>query len=501
MKYYQNNKKTQYSASSATDKIIQNKAIKLEDNRPVSILQRKKNNTGLPDNLKSGIENLSGHSMDDVKVHYNSDKPAQLNAHAYAQGADIHIASGQEKHLAHEAWHVVQQKQGRVKPTLQMKGKVNINDNKDLENEADKMGNLALSHETDNNKPAQLTSYQSQTGSNSVVQRRLTINRVSKTLEEIRTWYATFPVAQGNQNGTTLPSWVIPILKYYLAPEQNYDYPLDEYNTQRKFLEEFDAGRPKVKVGKKTIPRPGKIDKKNIKSMNQWSLGDSNVHTAAAVDGDVTVLAHNAWDHKHFDQKTVDPNYGANPGEFGKGFYLTTGHEVEPQNAVRDKWTTKTGQSPREIIKFSFRNRDIQTNILGYPAENMSVNQTAAYNLVIYMLQHSTGYPDGMSDATALTIMNRVNLEGKVLLFPMDKTVAVTVSGGKNESWDTYTQNNQGDSSHLLVIGPQRPPELAGIRQITFRGDVGDLEINRAQRSRQTAAPPSPEVIAAVQGH
>jgi hypothetical protein len=46
-----------------------------------------------------GIENLSGFSMSDVKVHYNSDKPAQLQAHAYAQGTDIHLASGQEKHL------------------------------------------------------------------------------------------------------------------------------------------------------------------------------------------------------------------------------------------------------------------------------------------------------------------------------------------------------------------------------------------------------------------
>ena len=38
-------------------------------------LQRKENTTGLPDDLKSGIENLSGYSMDDVKVHRNSDKP------------------------------------------------------------------------------------------------------------------------------------------------------------------------------------------------------------------------------------------------------------------------------------------------------------------------------------------------------------------------------------------------------------------------------------------
>ena len=107
-------------------------------------VQRKYNNTGLPDNLKSGIENLSGISMDDVKVHYNSPKPAQLQAHAYAQGSQIHIASGQEKHLPHEAWHVVQQKQGRVKPTRQLKSAVAINDDKNLEDEADVMGAKAL---------------------------------------------------------------------------------------------------------------------------------------------------------------------------------------------------------------------------------------------------------------------------------------------------------------------------------------------------------------------
>ena len=107
------------------------------------IIQKKVNKTGLPDHLKNGIENLSGISMDDVKVHYNSSRPAQLQAHAYAQGNNIHVATGQEKHLAHEAWHVVQQKQGRVKPTMQLQG-LNINDNVGLEREADRMGNRAL---------------------------------------------------------------------------------------------------------------------------------------------------------------------------------------------------------------------------------------------------------------------------------------------------------------------------------------------------------------------
>ncbi|WP_083253943.1 DUF4157 domain-containing protein [Pandoraea sp. ISTKB] len=103
------------------------------------------NGTGLPDTLKHGIESLSGMSMSDVKVHYNSEKPAQLQAFAYAQGADIHVGPGQERHLPHEAWHVVQQRQGRVRATMQAKG-VGINDDSDLEREADVMGARALAH-------------------------------------------------------------------------------------------------------------------------------------------------------------------------------------------------------------------------------------------------------------------------------------------------------------------------------------------------------------------
>ncbi|MEC4677978.1 MAG: DUF4157 domain-containing protein [Nitrospirota bacterium] len=116
-----------------------------------------KTKTGLPASLKSGIEGLSGFSMDDVKVHYNSQKPSQLKALAFAQGRDIHLASGQERHLPHEAWHVVQQKQGRVKPTLQMKANINVNDEVHLEREADVMGNKALllnvSNASDPQKP------------------------------------------------------------------------------------------------------------------------------------------------------------------------------------------------------------------------------------------------------------------------------------------------------------------------------------------------------------
>jgi hypothetical protein len=108
-------------------------------NMPVGMLQS-----------RSGIESLSGMSLDSVKVHYNSAQLAQLNALAYAQGSDIHLAPGQEQHLQHEAWHVVQQAQGRVRPTMQMKDGVPANDEKTLEREADVMGAAAIIKQVQN---------------------------------------------------------------------------------------------------------------------------------------------------------------------------------------------------------------------------------------------------------------------------------------------------------------------------------------------------------------
>ena len=109
-----------------------------------TVFQQKPNNTGLPDNLKAGVESLSGFSMDDVKVHYNSSQPATVQALAYTQGTDIHVAPGQERHLPHEAWHVAQQLAGRVEPTTEVGG-MPVNDNIGLEHEADVMGARANS--------------------------------------------------------------------------------------------------------------------------------------------------------------------------------------------------------------------------------------------------------------------------------------------------------------------------------------------------------------------
>jgi hypothetical protein len=107
----------------------------------------------MPDHLKAGIESLSGMDMSSVRVHSNSDSPAGLDALAYAQGNDIHLGPGQDHHLPHEAWHVVQQRQGRVAPTMQLQG-VGINDDHGLEAEADRMGARASQLKKDHTPPS-----------------------------------------------------------------------------------------------------------------------------------------------------------------------------------------------------------------------------------------------------------------------------------------------------------------------------------------------------------
>ena len=97
------------------------------------------NNTGIPLQMKESLEEKSGLSFDDVKVHYNSEKPEKFQALAYTQGNQVYMGPGQEEHLGHELGHVVQQKLGKVKPTGLSEG-VRVNEDTSLEKEAEEYG-------------------------------------------------------------------------------------------------------------------------------------------------------------------------------------------------------------------------------------------------------------------------------------------------------------------------------------------------------------------------
>ncbi len=99
--------------------------------------------SALPPRLKRGMEKLTGVNLSNVRVHYNSPKPALVQAHAYAQGKDIYLAPGQADHLPHELGHIAQQALGMVQPTTEVNG-VAVNDDPKLEQQATDWGDKAL---------------------------------------------------------------------------------------------------------------------------------------------------------------------------------------------------------------------------------------------------------------------------------------------------------------------------------------------------------------------
>lgn len=95
------------------------------------------NRTGIPNALLQRAEEKSGMSYEDVRVHYNSEKPREVGAKAITQGKHIYIGAGNEDCLKHELGHIPQQEAGRVPATTTING-YTVNDDPVLEREADR---------------------------------------------------------------------------------------------------------------------------------------------------------------------------------------------------------------------------------------------------------------------------------------------------------------------------------------------------------------------------
>lgn len=116
---------------------------------------KRENRTNIPDGIKERIERTSGVSLDDVRVHYDSDRPGLVGALAFTQGNQVYMGAAQEKYLPHELGHVVQQKMGMVRPTRYENGYA-INDDSRLERQADAigMGHVSFGENTGKTKEA-----------------------------------------------------------------------------------------------------------------------------------------------------------------------------------------------------------------------------------------------------------------------------------------------------------------------------------------------------------
>lgn len=108
-------------------------------------LRQKAGGLPLPRDVRAKMETAFSADFSDVRVHIGHEATS-LGAIAYTWGTNIHFAPGQynphtiqgQKLLGHELWHVLQQKQGRVRNPFG--GGVAVVQDHALEAEADRMG-------------------------------------------------------------------------------------------------------------------------------------------------------------------------------------------------------------------------------------------------------------------------------------------------------------------------------------------------------------------------
>lgn len=132
----------------------------LDDNEETTTNASEGTKTKMPQGMQMKMETALGSDFSNVNIHVNSEKASQIGALAYTQGSDIHFAKGQyapessrgQELLGHELTHIVQQREGKVQPTTEVKG-MPVNDSHSLEQEADVMGRKAAQTEVNQTKP------------------------------------------------------------------------------------------------------------------------------------------------------------------------------------------------------------------------------------------------------------------------------------------------------------------------------------------------------------
>ena len=162
----------------------------------------------LPNDLIDNAQKMSpemGEAAQKAVWYKNSPKPKEMGAKAIAQGKEIHTAQGEEKHLGHELEHIRQQAQGEVQPTTQAKDGTPINDNKELENKADRVGDQLMKG-VDTGKVGQLQSSGGSSGKGPAQQKAVAQlvgerEAVEKTLGD---GINTHPMRRGNRRGSVI---------------------------------------------------------------------------------------------------------------------------------------------------------------------------------------------------------------------------------------------------------------------------------------------------------
>ena len=245
----------------------------------------------LPNKLLFAAKSLTGLSLENVDVIYDSPKTEQYQSDGFVKNNEIHLAKGNKGLIGHETWHMIQRIQNRVRTGEKTNPHFTINKNKNLENEAHIMGDKLMrmnigssplkkpSYQFNNNKNnsnawmknsivqlsgKNIDSYSWDNGEFKKGRNRISINKINKVKELLDEKYSGYLWVSLNDNKTT----------YVLKKEfTNYKKKLEtkKHNHKKRFdLLKWD-GNKFVKVEEINEWQINKIaDVKNVDSHNNY---------------------------------------------------------------------------------------------------------------------------------------------------------------------------------------------------------------------------------------
>ncbi len=154
----------------------------------------------------------------------------------------------------------------------------------------------------------------------------------------------------------------------------------------------------------------------NTNSFENWSLPD---YSADTIDQTKFIqLAHVTNNSDASLNKPINTFHALGKKEFGTGFYTVTGHDPAAPQTIAKVFSINNKRNLDKIIRFNIPEKIL---LRLFPKSDSD------RAFLWHMLRHPTGYLDKMNEKNAIDIMNRVNVEGKVLLFPDNKDAQVNI--------------------------------------------------------------------------
>ncbi|MCB9234973.1 MAG: DUF4157 domain-containing protein [Bacteroidia bacterium] len=442
-------------------------------NGSFSPVQRKESSeNGLPENVQGKMENSLGSDFSNVNIHENSNSASDMGALAYTQGNDVHFAPGQFKPdtrsgqelIGHELTHVVQQREGNIKPTTEVNGQ-GVNNDKGLEAEADSMGAKAARGEATQMKSSgnagagavqRATEYQDYTVVSGDTLAKIAA-KFGVTVDEIREANADKLKKWGNVEGFNAGE-VIKIPVESVSPEPAVPEPTPEEEIASLGADYANGSIDMIALGKGVLPYVSTHGSVIIALIDQLPTNSrDNLCYVMASNSDDTALA--AFDRSLLERMSSElggylntTSWADNWAQQARIDAILGGAETDTGEKDEGETDQPADAGPVVLDPFTLAG-DVGADTTGNPAENFAkdVKLVQAFLVSFSYLAATSG------EIAAVQEVFNTNPDAKIPTGDLTETIAAIKEFQKKGATSTSAPDGQiskngGSTTHAALL-------------------------------------------------